>query len=85
MRKLQKEGYSNVLTRTHSELDLTRQSNVEEFFTVQMSEYVILAAAKVSGIMANILQPTKFLLTNLQIECNVINANFQNNVKGLLF
>ena len=85
VRKLQKEGFTNIVTRTHSELDLTRQADVEKFFETEKPDYVILAAAKVGGIHANNTYPADFIMKNLQIECNVIDAAYKNNVQKLLF
>lgn len=85
VRRLEKDGFTNILTRTHAELDLTRQADVETFFAEEKPDYVILAAAKVGGIHANDTYPADFIMKNLQIECNVIDAAYQNQVKKLLF
>ena len=85
VRKLEKEGFTNILTRTHGELDLTRQAEVETFFETEKPDYVILAAAKVGGIHANDTYPADFIMKNLQIECNVIDAAYKNQVQKLLF
>jgi len=85
VRKLEKEGFTNIITRTHADLDLTRQADVEEFFEKEKPDYVILAAAKVGGIYANDTYPADFIMKNLQIECNVIDAAYKNEVKKLLF
>lgn len=85
VRKLEKEGFINILTRSHNELDLTRQADVEEFFETEKPDYVILAAAKVGGIHANDTYPADFIMKNLQIECNVIDAAYKNQVQKLLF
>ena len=85
IRKLKKEGFTNIITRTHEELDLTRQAEVEAFFEEEKPEYVILAAAKVGGIHANDTYPADFIMENLQIECNVIDSSYKNQVKKLLF
>ena len=85
VRKLQAEGFEHILTRTHKELDLTRQADVEKFFEEEKPAYVILAAAKVGGIYANDTYPADFIMKNLQIECNVIDAAHKNNVEKLLF
>ena len=85
VRKLEAEGFENIVTRTHSELDLTRQADVEKFFEEEKPAYVILAAAKVGGIYANDTYPADFIMKNLQIECNVIDAAYKNNVEKLLF
>lgn len=85
VRKLQTEGFTNMITRTHQELDLTRQADVEKFFEEEKPAYVILAAAKVGGIYANDTYPADFIMKNLQIECNVIDAAYKNGVEKLLF
>lgn len=85
VRKLQAEGFTNIITRTHSELDLTRQADVEKFFEEEKPAYVILAAAKVGGIYANDTYPADFIMKNLQIECNVIDSAYKNGVEKLLF
>jgi GDP-L-fucose synthase len=85
LRALEAAGYDNLLTRTHAELDLTRQAEVEAFFEAEKPEYVFLAAAVVGGIMANMTGQSAFLLKNLQIECNVIESAYRNGVKKLLF
>ena len=85
VRKLEQEGFTNIITRTHSELDLTRQADVEAFFEKEKPNYVILAAAKVGGIHANDTYPADFIMKNLQIECNVIDAAYKNQVQKLLF
>lgn len=85
VRKLEKEGFTNIITKTHEELDLTRQAEVELFFETEKPDYVILAAAKVGGIHANDTYPADFIMKNLQIECNVIDASYKNQVQKLLF
>lgn len=85
IRNLKSRGYNNIIGRTHLELDLTNQNNVEEFFRKEKPEIVILAAAKVGGIAANMKYPSEFLMENLQIQCNVIKSAFNNKVKKLLF
>ena len=85
VRKLEQEGFTNIITRTHAQLDLTRQDRVEAFFEEEKPDYVILAAAKVGGIHANDTYPADFIMKNLQIQCNVIDAAFKNQVKKLLF
>lgn len=85
VRKFQKEGYTNILCRTSQELDLCNQAAVKEFFKAEKTEYVILAAAKVGGIMANKTYPAEFLLENLQIQNNVIQQSYLNGVKKLCF
>ncbi|RKZ36759.1 MAG: GDP-L-fucose synthase [Gammaproteobacteria bacterium] len=84
-RKLKSEGYQNFLLRTHRELDLTDQAAVLAFFQSEKPDYVILAAAKVGGIYANNTYPADFIYQNLMIECNIIQAAFQQQVLGLLF
>jgi len=83
-RKLLQKGYSNVITRTHRELDLIRQSEVERFFKEENPEYVILAAAKVGGIQANSTYPAQFIFENLSIQNNLIHASYLSGVKKLL-
>lgn len=85
LRELQRQGYSNIITKTHSELDLICQKDVNDFFVNEKPEYVFLAAAKVGGIIANNSNPTDFLYDNLMIEMNVINAAYNNGCKKLLF
>ncbi len=84
-RKLQKEGYSNLVFRTSSELDLRNQQAVTEFFAVEKPEYVFLAAAKVGGILANNRYKADFLYENLAIQMNVIHQAYVNGVKKLMF
>jgi GDP-L-fucose synthase len=84
-RKLEKEGYSNLLLRTSSELDLTNQQDVNEFFNDEKPDYVILAAAKVGGILANNTYRGMFIYENLMIQNNVIHAAYINGVKKLMF
>lgn len=85
VRKLQAEGYHNLIVRTSSELDLRNQSQVEKFFHSEKPEYVFLAAAKVGGILANDTYRADFLYENLMIESNVIHQSYVNKVKKLLF
>jgi GDP-L-fucose synthase len=85
MRQLNAQGYSNVVTRTHAELDLTNQSKVADFFELEKPEYVLLAAAKVGGIYANNTYPASFIHENLAIQSNVIHQSYLNGVKRLLF
>lgn len=85
VRQLKAEGYTNIICKTHKELDLTRQTEVEKFFGEEKPEYVFLAAAKVGGISANIKQPAEFLMENLQIQCNILSSAFKFEVKKLLF
>lgn len=77
--------YTNILTRTHSELDLTDQRAVNEFFEIQKPEYVFLAAAKVGGIHANNTYRADFIYQNLMIESNIIHASYRHGVKKLMF
>jgi GDP-L-fucose synthase len=84
-RKLQKEGYSNLVFRTSSELDLRNQQAVTEFFAAEKPEYVFLAAAKVGGILANNRYKADFLYENLAIQMNVIHQAYVNGVKKLMF
>ncbi|CAM6015252.1 unnamed protein product [Sphagnum balticum] len=85
VRALEKQGFNNLLLRTHKELDLTRQAAVEDFFHKEKPDYVILAAAKVGGIHANSTYPAEFIAVNLQIQTNVIDAAYKAGVKKLLF
>ena len=85
VRALEKNGYHNIVTRTHKELDLTRQDAVEAFFEEEKPDYVFLAAAKVGGIVANNDAPADFLYENMILEMNVIHSAFKNNVKKLMF
>jgi GDP-L-fucose synthase len=85
VRRLGKDGYNNLITRTRQELDLTDQLAVKEFFEKEKPEYVFLAAAKVGGIMANNTYPAEFIYINLQIEANIIHFAHLNGVKKLLF
>jgi len=85
VRKLQAEGYHNLVLKTSSELDLRNQAAVEKFFAAEKPEYVFLAAAKVGGIMANNTYRADFLYENLMIESNVIHQSYVNKVKKLLF
>ena len=85
VRALEKSGYNNIITRTHKELDLTRQDAVEDFFAKEKPDYVFLAAAKVGGIVANNEAPADFLYDNMILEMNVIHSAFRSNVKKLMF
>ena len=85
LRQLVLRGFSNLVTRSHKELDLTNQSKVQYFFESEKFDYVILAAAKVGGIHANNAYSADFIYENLMIEANVIDAAFRSNVKRLLF
>ncbi len=85
MRNLQAKGHRNLLSRTHAELDLTNQAEVEAFFEFEKPDYVFLAAAKVGGIHANNTYPAEFIRDNLAIQTNIIHAAWKSNVKRLLF
>lgn len=84
VRKLEQEGFTNILTRTSSELDLCNQQAVNDFFAKEKPDFVFLAAAKVGGILANNIYRAEFLYNNLLIEANVIHAAYINGVKKLL-
>ena len=84
-RKLRKEGYNNIVTRTSSELDLRNQQAVNDFFEKEKPAYVILAAAKVGGIHANNIYRAEFIYDNIMIEANIIHAAYINKVTKLLF
>jgi GDP-L-fucose synthase len=84
-RKLRKEGYNNIVTRTSGELDLRNQQAVNDFFEKEKPAYVILAAAKVGGIYANNTYRAEFIYDNLMIEANIIHAAYLNKVTKLLF
>ncbi len=84
-RTLESEGFTNIVTRTHTELDLTRQQAVEDFFTQEKPDYVFLAAARVGGIHANNTYRADFIYQNLAIQTNVIHSAWQSGVKKLLF
>ena len=85
VRELERQGYTNILTRTHKELDLTRQEAVDRFFAGEKPEYVFLAAAKVGGIAANASALADFMYENMMLEMNVIHAAFRNGCRKLLF
>jgi Nucleoside-diphosphate-sugar epimerases len=85
MKRLREKGYTNVIGRTRQELDLTNQDAVNEFFAEEKPEYVVLAAAKVGGILANNTYPADFVMINEQIQCNVIDSAHRYGVKKLLF
>ncbi len=85
LRRLEAAGYTNLITRTHAELDLERQAEVEAFFNKERPEYVFLAAAKVGGIWANNTYPAEFIYQNLAIQTNVIHAAWKTGAKRLLF
>jgi len=85
VRTLQSHGHTNIVTRTHAELDLTDQVAVRTFFASEKPDQVYLAAAKVGGIHANNTYPAEFIYQNLMMEANVVDAAFRNGVKKLLF
>lgn len=85
MRKLQKEGFENIVTRISSELDLRNQQAANDFFEKEKPAYVFMSAAKVGGILANNIYRAEFLYDNLMIQNNVIHASYLNNVTKLLF
>lgn len=85
VRELERQGYHNIITRSHAELDLTNQQKVEEFFESERPEYVFLAAAKVGGIVANSSAPADFMWQNMTLEMNVIHSAWKNGVKKLEF
>lgn len=84
-RELQRQGYTNIITRTHNELDLCRQDTVDVFFAEEKPEYVFLAAAKVGGIQANAEAPADFMYQNMTLEMNVIHAAWKNGCRKLEF
>ncbi|MFV0577311.1 MAG: GDP-L-fucose synthase family protein [Fusobacterium ulcerans] len=85
IRNLKERGFTNIIERTHKELDLRKQEDVERFFEIEKPEYVFLAAAKVGGIHANNTYPAEFIYDNLMIESNIIHSSYKNEVKKLLF
>ncbi len=85
IRQLEARGFASLITRTHAELDLTNQADVQAFFVEEKPEYVILAAAKVGGIHANNTYPAEFIYENMMIQANVIDAAYHNGVQRLLF
>lgn len=85
VRELNRQGYTNIITRTHKELNLTRQDQVEAFFKEEKPEYVFLAAAKVGGIMGNATAKADFMYENMILEMNVIHSAWQNGCKKLEF
>ena len=85
VRELKRQGYENLVVRTHKELDLCRQESVEKFFAEEKPEYVFLSAAKVGGIGANSTMPADFMYDNMMVEMNVITAAWKNSCKKLLF
>lgn len=82
VRELERQGYTNIITRTHKELDLCRQDAVEEFFATEKPEYVFLAAAKVGGIVANQEALADFMYENMVLEMNVIHSAWKNGCKN---
>ena len=84
-RELERQGYTNIITRTHAQLDLCRQDAVETFFVEEKPTYVFLAAAKVGGIQANSEAPADFMYQNMMLEMNVIHAAWRNGCKKLEF
>ena len=84
-RELERQGYTNLVLRTHAELDLTDRAAVLEFFQREQPEYVFLAAAKVGGILANDTYPADFIRENLEIQTSVIDASYHSGVRRLLF
>ncbi|MDD2880607.1 MAG: GDP-L-fucose synthase [Rhodoferax sp.] len=85
VRNLTSAGFTNLLVRTHAELDLTSQAATATFFEAEKPDYVFLAAAKVGGILANNIYPAEFIRDNLVIQANIIHAAFLNQVKRLMF
>ena len=84
-RNLEKKEYTNIIGKTHNELELTNQLAVKNFFEQERPEYVVLAAAKVGGINANRTYPADFIYDNLAVQCNVIKCAHDYGVKKLLF
>lgn len=85
VRQLNRQGYNNIITRTHAQLDLTDQRAVDSFFETEKPDYVFLAAAKVGGIVANAKAPADFMYENMMLEMNVIHAAWKSGVKKLQF
>lgn len=85
VRELNRQGYHNIIVRTHAELDLCNQQAVDRFFAAERPAYVFLAAAKVGGIIANSEQPADFMYQNMMLEMNVIHAAWQHGCRKLLF
>ncbi len=85
VRSLKRNGYTNIIGRTHCELNLEEQNSVRDFFENEKPEYVVLAAAKVGGINANSTYPAEFIYSNLAVQNNVIKCSHDYNVKKLLF
>lgn len=84
VRKLQKEGFNNLVLKTHKELDLSSQKETDDFFRHEKPDYVFLAAAKVGGILANSTYPADFIYNNIMISTNIINSSYKNGVKKLV-
>ncbi len=84
-RRFKEGGYTNIITRSHAELDLMRQADVQAFFETEKPEYVIIAAAKVGGILANNIYRAQFLYENLMIQANLIHESYRAGVKKLVF
>ena len=85
MRNLQAKGYTNLLTRTHQELDLVNQAAVDAYFAEARPEFIFLAAAKVGGIFANNTYPAEFAYSNLQIQNNIVQSSYRHNAAKLIF
>lgn len=85
IKKLKSLGYVNLITRTHNQLDLIKQRSVQNFFKKHKPDFVVIAAAKVGGIIANNNYPADFIYQNLMIQANIIDASYQYKVKSLLF
>ena len=85
VRRLEDKGYTNIIGRTHKELDLLEQAAVRDFFEKERPDVVVLAAAKVGGINANNTKPAEFAYDNMQVQCNVIKCCHDFEVKKLLF
>ncbi len=85
VRKLKKDGYTNILLKTHKELDLLSSERVKRFFAKEKPDYVIIAAARVGGIKANMTYPADFLYENLQIQNNILWSSLRNNAKKVIF
>lgn len=85
IRELHRQGYMNIVVRTHAGLDLINQESVNDFFSIEKPDYVFLSAAKVGGIGANSAYPAEFIYQNLMMATNIIHASYKNNVKKLLF
>ena len=84
-REVERKGYTNIVFKTHSELDLTDSKAVAEFFEQEKPDWVVQAAAKVGGILGNNTYPVEFMLENLKIQNNIIENCYKHNVKKLLF